>query len=92
MKRLSAWDKKENIGFAKVQPSKRGYLALKANGGGGSHVGSGGGNGRNPCTCYYSYYCWIKGGASGSCVTGTCDKPNGGCGVFGNTKCDGKCQ
>ena len=68
------------------------YIALKANGGGGSHGGSGGGNGRNPCTCYYSYYCWIKGGASGSCVTGTCDKPNGGCGVFGNTKCDGKCQ
>lgn len=67
------------------------YIAMKASGG--SH----GGGGANPpksndCTCYYGYYCWIKGGGSGSCVTGSCNKPNGGCGIFGTTNCDGKCE
>ncbi len=48
---------------------------------------------KNPCNCYYGYYCWIKGGGSGSCITGNCQTPpKAGCGVFGTTNCDGKCQ
>jgi hypothetical protein len=68
------------------------YIAMKASGGGGHGGGGVGGVGTNSCTCYYGYYCWIKGGGSGTCVTGNCTKPNGGCGVFGTTNCDGKCQ
>lgn len=68
------------------------YIAAKAMPGGG--VGSGGGNpsAGNPCTCYYSYYCWIKGGGNGICESSYCNKSNGGCGVFGTTNCNGICK
>ncbi len=69
------------------------HTKMLAPGTGGNHGGGGNGGGglKNPCNCYYGYYCWIKGGGSGSCITGECNKPKGGCGVFGFTNCDGKC-
>jgi hypothetical protein len=70
------------------------YLATAVSINPGSHGGGGNGGGgtTNACTCYYNYYCYIKGGLGGSCVSNNCNKPNGGCGVFGTTNCDGKCQ
>lgn len=69
------------------------YIVSKMNApGGGGTSGGGMGGGSLDCTCYYNYYCWLKGGGSGSCVSDGCSKANGGCGVFGTTNCDGRCK
>lgn len=69
------------------------YILQKLNGpGGGGTSGGGMGGGSLDCTCFYSYYCWLKDGGSGSCVSDGCSKTNGGCGVFGSTNCDGRCK
>ncbi len=70
------------------------YISAKQVAGGGSGGGTTGGGTTdvNGCTCFYSYYCWIKGGGSGTCESGNCKRPPGGCGVFGSTNCDGKCK
>ena len=47
-------------------------------------------NTKKPCNCIYSLYCMI-GSLGGTCNSGNCEQTEG-CGILGNSNCDGYCE